>query len=458
MSQFFQYAAAVAVTNPDGTLMTPAIYTIQIPTPDGQSLSGDDAVLALAKNIWMVVGDRIVAAEVVQRRDHTTNSRKMRPLQTEAWLGAGDAPVILTPNLYDPRHADYLELQKCISPEQERTAWQVRSFDYLFGELVAHSACSPLLQFAKFICQGMQGYLLRQDGRLIPHLHVYDHMTVTGGYMSHSSVSDSSVSGLQDGRSRYSIHYDGSLGVNPLDTVGPPPLYEPEEDFSSDSEEELYTDPEPRAEKKPNPRVRSAGNRMKREALGASSTKIPSRRGRLPSRGTKKVITRIIARKNLLPKRGPRLPPPKKTVAAKPSSRPTTASPKKLPVVAPSPKKPASSVAPLSLPASAPPPSQTSPVRFTRSATRQGIMSLPPITPPLPERRIVAPRATQHVSPGADGAPQNAVSSMGLPAHSPREYEPIAGPSRIPMEDVGKDETGPYSLRPRGPRRSLAGC
>lgn len=452
---YFSFAAAVAVTNHDGSLSIPGIYTIQVPTLDGQPLSGDDAVVSIARNLWMVMGDKIVAAEAVQEAGHMANFPKLQPLRYEDWFAPRDDPIFLKTNLYDPNHPDYRELDKCITPARERTAWKVRSLDRPFSQLVAQSALSSPFQFHKHASEGRQGFLLRQDGRLLPYPHVYDHMR---GSRTQPKGLGLGTSGFLNGSDRYDVHHNDSLGVNPMDVMGPPPSYEPEEDLSSESEEELYTDFEPEVEKKPIHRARNAGNRMKREALGASVKTSSSRRARLPSRDLKKAATRIIARRNLLSKRIPRVPSTKKAaVPARrpPASRSTTASPKKLPVAAPSPKKPTSSVAPLSLPVSAPLPGQTSPVRCTRAAVRQGVMSLPSITPPLPERRIVAPRSTQAlVVPQANDASQTAVNSRRLPAYSPPESQPVAGPSRIPMEEVPRVEAGGYQLRPRGPRRS----
>lgn len=121
------YAAAVSVVKPDNSLSSPAIFMIQIPSPDGSMLSEDAAVAQIKGNLWIAVGNRIVVAAVAQGQSYPGNTPILRPLRDEDWFYIQYAPILLRSNLFDPHHPDYAEFRKCVSPEIERVIWKVRS-------------------------------------------------------------------------------------------------------------------------------------------------------------------------------------------------------------------------------------------------------------------------------------------------------------------------------------------
>lgn len=238
---------------------------------------------------------------------------------------------------------------------------------------------------------------------------------------------------VRDSGHGHNVPFDGAMGVNPLDTIGPLPSYDSDSySYDSDSEEELQMEQDKSAT-----RARGAGKKVKRKSVVKIS---PYRKGRLPWPTCKKATVTTIAKRaarTLLRKPvSSCMSSYKKTTTTRPAAASTSApasSRNKPPVATPSPRKPFFGVATSAK--LSPAPRQTSPVRLTRSTTRQGLMALPSITPPLPERRLPA-----YIYPAS------------------QDSQPVAGPSSLRMEDVPKteavDSQRGYILRPRGPLRS----
>ena len=157
MRHVLSFAAAVAVTSPDGTLAPPAIYMIQIPSESEQPLSEEDTNAALAGNRWMVVGDRIVTAQLVQGENGAVDVAKWRPLCDEDYYGAQEAPVLLKTHLFDPHHPDYLEFRKCPSSKHEQAIWMVCNLNCLFERLITKDLCHrDIFSFSPMLARGDQ--------------------------------------------------------------------------------------------------------------------------------------------------------------------------------------------------------------------------------------------------------------------------------------------------------------
>ena len=269
-----------------------------------------------------------------------------------------------------------------------------------------------------------QGYILQQDGRLLPYSHICDHIAPMSGHLTQSSGLGIGTSGLPNGAGTHVVRRNDNMGIDPMQTIGVPPSYIKEE-------------PEPQADvqKKPGSRARSAGTKVKTEVLASSPVKAtPSRRGRPPASPKKAAASAPTTPKRATSPRKPvsRAASPKKAATAKPvsaaaSTSASTSAANRPPVSASSPRKPYFGVAPIPLPGlsakpvSAPAPSQGSPVRLTRSATREGTAALPP----------------QHTPTGYQ-APNAVQAARPLPTYAPPASQPVAGPSSVPMEHVPK--------------------
>ncbi|KAI0734150.1 hypothetical protein C8Q72DRAFT_451091 [Fomitopsis betulina] len=231
--------------------------------------------------------------------------------------------------------------------------------------------------------------------------------------------------GLHNGTDADDLH-SKNMGIDPMVTVGAMPYEE---------------EPQAEVQKKPGSRARSAGNKVKIEAMASSPIKAPSSRKGCPPPALTKTSASTIPKRAASPRKpASRSASPKKATTTKPvsASASTSASlatpfPTNRPAgPAPFQGQPYFSAASSSV--------QASPVRLTRSATREGTMTLPPITPPLPERRMASSRtAGAQPTPAGCQVPtssQTAADPRPLPAYVAPTPQPIPGPSSARMEYV----------------------
>ncbi|EPT05588.1 hypothetical protein FOMPIDRAFT_83240 [Fomitopsis schrenkii] len=419
-------AAVVSFVRPGGHITEPAIYNIEIPTKDERSLSHDAVTATIIGNIWTVVGGSIVVAQVERVPYDPDEPPILRPLESVSAATARSSPILLNKAILDPNHFDYETFDKCYSSEENLNSVGVT------------------LQLHVYAHQRHHEYLLRQDGSLLPYSKIHDHIALMSGHHTQPTAR-----GLHDGPGAEDV-YPKDMGIDPMETIGTLPSYYEEE-------------PQTEVQKKPGSRARSAGNKVKTEALASSPIKAPPSRRASP----KKAAAPTTLKRAASPRKPvSRAASPKKAAATKPVSASASAASlptpfptvNRPPVSAPSRTQSSFGVAPTSLPGSSATPvpasssSQGPPVRHTRSATREGTMA-PPVTPPLPGRRMASarPAGAQSTTAGhqAPNETQAAAVPRPLPAYVPPASQPVAGPSSSRMEHVPKiehDPTGPRNV------------